>query len=302
MIKKYILALGFPKETKGVTTFSSYNKPLFLFEIETCSSSINYPDGIKWTVEEFNNIICKILEAWKHDISLLSDKDKDDLENSELFGKIVEKYSSVDDILAQIVISSNIPANDNSNLKELLSEFEKYEITSIQLKLVVKGELDAFDTMYDIICGSDLREINAACEAVYTAVGMQKNEHKEAVVSLLRRLSLNVRIRRPQGLSSVMYLFYNLFYSDLLTEDKEIIDNLLFGLEHLIEETRLDNNTLGCTTNQCLRLRATANLLAYIMYKKYEGNEKITNKLVPWKNLSNDLTEFSEVRNKWINV
>ena len=294
--------MGFPKETKGVTTFSSYNKPLFLFEIETCSSSINYPDGIKWTVEEFNNIICKILEAWKHDISLLSDKDKDDLENSELFGKIVEKYSSVDDILAQIVISSNIPANDNSNLKELLSEFEKYEITSIQLKLVVKGELDAFDTMYDIICGSDLREINAACEAVYTAVGMQKNEHKEAVVSLLRRLSLNVRIRRPQGLSSVMYLFYNLFYSDLLTEEKEIIDNLLFGLEHLIEETRLDNNTLGCTTNQCLRLRATANLLAYIMYKKYEGNEKATNKLVPWKKLSNDLTEFSEVRNKWISI
>ena len=302
MIKKYILALGFPKETKGVTTSSSYNKPLFLLELETCSSSVNYPEGVKWTVEEFDNIICKILEAWKHDISLLSDKDKDDLENSELFEKIVEKYSSVDDILAQIVISSNISANDNTNLKELLSEFEKYEITSIQLKLVVKEELDAFDTMYDIICGSDLREINAACEAVYTAVGMQKNEHKEAALSLLRRLSLNVRIRRPQGLSSVMHLFYNLFYSDLLTEDKEIIDNLLFGLEHLIEETRLSNNTLGCTTNQCLRLRATANLLAYIMHKKFEGNEKITAKLLPWKNLSIDLTEFSEVRNKWIST
>ncbi len=99
-----------------------------------------------------------------------------------------------------------------------------------------------------------------------------------------------------------MYLFYNLFYSDLLIEDKEIIDNLLFGLEHLIEETRLANNALGCTTNQCLRLRATANLLAYIMYKKYEGNEKVTNKLVSWKKLSNDLTEFSEVRNKWISI
>lgn len=302
LIKKYILALGFPKETKGVTTSSSYNKPLFLLELETCSRSINYPEGVKWTFEEFDNIICKILEAWKNDISLLSDKDKDDLDNSELFGKIVEKYSSVDDILAQIVISSNISANDNSNLIELLSEFEKYDIKFIQLKLVVKEDLDAFDTMYDIICGSDLREINAACKAVYTAVGMQKNEHKEAVISLLRRLSLNVRIRRSQGLSSVMYLFYNLFYSDLLTENKEIIDNLLFGLEHLIEETRLANNTLGCTTNQCLRLRATANLLAYIMYKKYEGNEKVTNKLVPWKKLSNDLTEFSEVRNKWISI
>lgn len=302
LIKKYILDLGFPKETKGVTTLSSYNKPLFLLELETCSGSINYPKGVKWTAEEFDNIICKILEAWKHDISLLSDKDKDDLGNSELFEKIVEKYSSVDDILVQIVISSNISASNNTNLMELLSEFEKYDITSIQLKLVVKDELGAFDTMYDIICGSNLRQINAACEAVYTAVGMQKDEHKEAVLSLLRKLSLNIRIRRAQGLSSVMQLFYNLFYSDLLTDDKEIIDNLLFGLEHLIEETRLSNNTLGCTTNQCLRLRATANLLAYIMYKKFEDNEKITAKLLPWKNLSSDLTEFSEVRNKWINA
>ena len=302
LIKKYILNLSFPKETKGVITSSSYNKPLFLLELETCSDSINYPEGVKWTIEEFDNIICKILEAWKHDISLLSDKDKDDLENSELFERIAEKYSFVDDILVQIVISSNISVKDNFNLKELLSEFEKYEITSIQLKLVVKDELDAFDTMYDIVCGSDLREINAACEAIYTAVGMQKNEHKEAVISLLRRLSLNVRIRRPQGLSSVMHLFYNLLYSDLLTDDKEIIDNLLFGLEHLLHETRLSNNTLGYTTNQCLRLRATANLLAYIIYKKFEDNEKITAKLLPWKNLSSDLTEFSEVRNKWINT
>ena len=103
-------------------------------------------------------------------------------------------------------------------------------------------------------------------------------------------------------MSSVMHLFYNLFYSDLLTEDKEIIDNLLFGLEHLLHETRLSNNTLGYTTNQCLRLRATANLLAYIIYKKFEDNEKITAKLLPWKNLSSDLTEFSEVRNKWIST
>ena len=162
LIKKYILALDFPKETRGVTTFSTYNKPLFLLELETCSSSFNYAEGVKWTAEEFDNIIGKILGAWRHDISLLSDKDKNNLEDSELFGKIVEKYGSVDNILAQIIISSNISINDNTNLKNLLSEFEKYEITSIQLKLLVTDELDSFDTMYDIICGSDLREINAA--------------------------------------------------------------------------------------------------------------------------------------------
>ena len=99
-----------------------------------------------------------------------------------------------------------------------------------------------------------------------------------------------------------MHLFYNLFYSDLLTDDREIVGNLIFGLSHLIEETKLSNNTLGCSTNQCLRLRATSNLLAYIIYKKLGGNKDIQDKLLPWKELSSDLTEFSEVRNKWIST
>lgn len=302
LIKKYILSLDLPKEAKGITTFSTYRKPLLLLELETCSSSFKYSEGIKWTAKEFDVIVGKILEVWNQDIALLSDKDKDNLESSELFAKIFEKYSSVDNILAQIIISSKIPVNDNTNLKSLLSEFQKYAITSIQLKLLMTDELDSFDTMYDIICGSDLRETNAACEAIYTAVSMQKSGHKDAINSLLRKLSLNVRIRRFQGLSSVMHLFYNLFYSDLLTDDEEIVGNLVFGLSHLIEETKLSNNTLGCSTNQCLRLRATSNLLAYIMYKKLVDNKGVLDKLLPWKALSDDLAEFSEVRNKWIDA
>ncbi len=302
LIKKYILSIDFPKEIKGVTVGSVYNKPLFLLELETCSSSSNYPEGVKWTNDEFDSINTKILETWNYDISLFSDKDMEDLENSVFYEKIIEKYSSVDNILSQIIISSKITTNDNTKLLNLLSEFEKYKIPSLQLKLVVKGELVAFDKMYDITCSSDLREINAACKAIYAAVSMKKSEHKESINSLLRKLSLNVRIRRFQGLSSVMHLFYNLFYSDLLNDDKEIMDNLIFGLDYLIEETKLSNNTFACSTNQCLSLRATANLLAYIMYKKFEGNEKITTHLLPWKNLSSDLTEFSEVRNNWISI
>lgn len=302
LIKKYILALDFPKETQGMIVFSAPVKPLFLLELGTCSSSFDYPEGVKWTTTEFDYIINKILESWNYDISLLSEKDKDNLEDSKMFGIIIEKYGDVDDILAQIIVSSNIAINDNINLKTLLSEFDKYEIPSIQLKLVVKDELGAFDTMYDAICGSDLREINAACKAVYTAVAMKKSDHREAINSLLEKLSLNVRIRRVQGLSSVMNLFYNLFYTELLTDDEEIIDNLLFGLEHLVEETKLNNNPFHCSTNQCLGLRASANALAYIMYNRFENNKEITSKLLPWKNLSGDLTEFSEVRNRWIGM
>jgi len=302
LIKSYILGLTFPQENKGIVAVSVYSKPLILIELENCSSSYEYPDGIKWTSEEFNCIVTKILDAWKHDISLLSEKDKDDLANSDLFSEIVEKYSSVDDVLAQIIISSDISAKENNTVKSLLSEFEQYNILCIQLKLILNDELSAFDCIYDVICGSDLNEIKSACDAVYTAVNLKKVEHSEAVRSLLRKLSLVVRVRRTIGLSSVITLFHNLIYSDLVTDDKEIIDNLLFGLEQLIEETKLSNNILGCSTNQCLQLRATANMLAYIMYKKFVGNEMITSRLLPWKELSCDLNEFSEVRNQWISI
>jgi hypothetical protein len=36
------------------------------------------------------------------------------------------------------------------------------------------------------------------------------------------------------------------------------------------------------------------------MYKIFGSNKDIHDNLLPWKALSGDLTEFSEVRNKWI--
>ena len=85
-----------------------------------------------------------------------------------------------------------------------------------------------------------------------------------------------------------------------MPENDMIIDNLLFGLEHLFVETQLSNNTLEYTTNQCLQLRAASNLLAYALYKRYEEQPEIINRLLAWKNISNDLREFSEVRNEWL--
>ena len=129
---------------------------------------------------------------------------------------------------------------------------------------------------------------------------MKKEQHEEVILELLTKLSLNVRIRRKLGLISVINLFHNLFYSGLMPENDGIIDNLLFGLEHLFVETQLSNNTLECTTNQCLQLRAASNLLAYALYKRYEEQPEIINRLLVWKNISNDLREFSEVRNEWL--
>ena len=84
--------------------------------------------------------------------------------------------------------------------------------------------------------------------------------------------------------------------------DKVCLDNILFGLDYLFEETKLSNNDLECSVNQCIGLCAAATSLAYILYEKNKDNPDVCSKLERWKNLSNDLTEFSEVRNKWCDL
>lgn len=300
LIKKYILSLKMPREQKGVTTISAYNKPLLLLELETCTCSFDYSEGIKWNDQELAAITEEIAGAWANDISLLSEREKENLEDSELFGRLYNKYKSVDHILSKVILSVGVESAKHENLTALVSEFEKYNLPCLQLRLLVNNELDALNDMYDVICGSDLQEIVAACNALYTTISMKKEQHEEVVLELLTKLSLNIRIRRKLGLTSVINLFHNLFHSGLMPESNAIIDNLLFGLEHLFVETQLSNNTLDCSTNQCLQLRASSNLLAYALYKRYEDQPEITNRLLPWKNIGNDLREFSEVRNEWL--
>ena len=84
--------------------------------------------------------------------------------------------------------------------------------------------------------------------------------------------------------------------------DKVCLDNILFGVDYLFEETKSSNNDLECSVNQCIGLRAAATSLAYILYEKNKDNPDVCSELERWKNLSNDLTEFSEVRNKWCDL
>ena len=95
---------------------------------------------------------------------------------------------------------------------------------------------------------------------------------------------------------------HNLIYSDLLPDDIMILDNILFGLDCLFEETKLSNNDLDCSVNQCISLRAAATNLAYTLYENNKDNPDVCSKLEKWKDLSNDLTEFSEVRNNWCDL
>ena len=94
----------------------------------------------------------------------------------------------------------------------------------------------------------------------------------------------------------------NLLYSNLVQFNHVIIDNLLFGLDHLAYETELSVNTFNFSINQCISLRAAANSLAYIIYQKYSNSYHACESLKKWETISRDMHEFSEVRNKWLDI
>lgn len=83
--------------------------------------------------------------------------------------------------------------------------------------------------------------------AIYTLMSLKKSEYTDSCLDLLRKVSFNIRVRRIQGLISIIYLMHNLIYSDLLPDDVTILDNMLFGLDY------------GCL--QCLRRKGLTEII-----------------------------------------
>lgn len=302
LLKKYILNLDFPKKEKGITVGSMYNMPLFLMELKYCTHSVDNIKGIKWNSEEINTIVKKISSAWNNDKSVLLSYDESDYHRNDVFEELFDKYKDVDDIFAKVFTSNGLEIKDKDTIQNLATEFESVNIPCIQLRILLNDDEKAFDEIYADICGTNKDKIYAACNAIYTLMSLRKTEHTDSCLDLLKKVSFNIRVRRKQGLISIIYLMHNLLYSGLLPNDKTILDNVLLGLDYLFEETKLSNNYLECSVNQCIGLRAAATNLAYILYENNKDKPEICSKLEKWRDLSKDLTEFSEVRNKWCDL
>ena len=301
LIKNYILSLSIPTHIRGISFNAHGDVPMFLIELDLCTYSMDNKNGLKWTAREFDLILNKILKAWDSDKKyfLCNENDKFGL---EIRNEIYEKYHTLDNVLSKIINSNNLKINDKHALSALIDELKKFGLQYIQLKIIIDNETTSFDEIYNIICSSDDNKIVSVCNTIYSLASMKKSDYKKFLLDLLEKLSVLIRTRRTKGLTSIIYLMHNLIYSDLLPENAVIIDNILFGLDCLLEETKLDNNTLNLTVNQCINLRAAANSLAYITYQKYSDNTDVREVLTKWKIISQDMNEFSEVRNKWLDI
>lgn len=299
LIKKYILSLSMPmQQSKGTYSQSSLITPELLQQLDSCTYCKNNEEGILWEIEEINDIIKKIITSWENDKKYILDPE-DCLFKEELFDTVKINYRDIDHILSK-VISSNPSYKVPDDIKTLSEELNKAGLPYLQLWMLshsVESNSELIDYIYDNICSSDVTIIQNACNTAYNILesGVDNNE----IIALLEKISLNIKMRRGQGLLQIIYFMYNLLYHDMLPYDNKLLDNLLFGLERLAFETRLEVNTLRNSVNNCISLRAASCALAYIIYSKFEQKE-IRERLEEWKNIAKDLNEFSEVRNSWL--
>ena len=220
--------------------------------------------------------------------------------DSEKYDLVKKKYQSLDDALST-VLSSNKEYDCNTGIiKTLYKELKDNGLPYLQLCIICNKDFDAvryFDLLCDNLCSSDNLMIRNACNTIYS-ICKNSIEHIDTTV-IIERVSLHLKMRRYKGLNNVIVLIHNLLYSNVFPENNDIMDNILFGLEQLEYETRLSVNEFNCSTNRCITLRSNAMLLANTIYNKY-NSETIRSRLSVWKSVSEDLTEFSEVRNNWI--
>ena len=301
LIKEYILSLEIPKQTKGITLRPNGNKSLLLLELALCTNTFENKNALKWTSDEIKILLDKIIDAWDNDKQYLMNEDEHGLD-LEIADIVYDKYNSLDNVISQVLISNEFNFEDRDTILKFAKDLQTFGLPYIQLKILIEKDIRDFNEIYNIICGNDERKFVSTCDTVYTLTSMNDKNYEPEIIKLLEKLSFMIRTRRAPGLTSIIYLMHNLIYSDLLPENSVILDNILFGLDCLLEETKLDNNALNLTVNQCISLRVAANSLAYIIFKKHTDNNDICEHLLPWKELSNDLSEFSEVRNKWLDI
>lgn len=298
-LKEYIISLKIPREENNGIHIRGTEEPMLLLELLQCTYDPDTNSGIRWSNTEIDKIIDEIVDAWNNDKQYLDIK-SDLVLGSEKYELVKKKYQSLDDALATVLLSNKEYDCNNGIIKTLYEELREYGLPYLQLCILCNNDFDTtsyLDLLDDNLCSSDSSIIRNACNTIYSIC--KKSIGHIDTTMIIERISLNLKMRRYKGLNDVIILIHNLLYSNVFPDNNDILDNILFGLEQLEYETRLSVNEFNCSTNRCISLRSNAMLLANTIYNKYDV-ETIRNRLSVWKSVSEDLTEFSEVRNNWI--
>lgn len=310
LFKDYVAKERFPlqktKTEKGVS-MTGGDIP-FCHELIGATKRPLSEKGIDWSEQEALDLFHRLLEWWDSDKEFTK-KDSDTKLFGSIGGEFKKRFANLTRILNQVVIPRLSPeASIKEELERLLNELSEYDIKCVatraaSLCVFPEQKQDIFDKIELAILSKEEEKITDAYNAIYQIFVLHNtNKIAEIPIDICSYVELPIRWRRPINLIHAMRFGISILSNFPETITEELLCGMLFGLESLIEETSLESHLSSMETVKRLDERALAVSLAHSLHNYYLRKDlPIPETLQKWRSISDDVEEFADIRNKWIN-
>jgi len=305
-ISKEILPIQKTKTEKGVS-MTGGDIP-FCIELIGATKRFLSNKGIDWSEQEAIDIFSRLLEWWDADKEFIK---KDN--NTHFFGSIGDefkkRFANLTRILERVVIPRLSPQTlIKKELNRLLKELSEYDVPCVAtyaaiLYLFPEQKQVILDKIETAILSKQEEKIRDGYNAIYQIFILRNtNKIEDIPAGIWAYIALPIKWRCLPNIVNALDAEIRILnnFSEALTD--ELLNNIIFGLGCLIEETSLQNQQSAIDIAKRLDIRAFAASLACTLYKYYlKKNSPIPEPLEKWKSVCSDIDEFSDIRNQWEN-
>lgn len=297
LFKDYILQKSFLlKENLDETDLENINSQLLT---EMISASKLY-SGL-WTEEEGVTVFENIKTWWN------TDKDRGDEQSSvRLFGEKDRKSKLlyINKLLADVVIPTLVTIEGAKYEQEIIGLIENmssnnYEMIQAEAEIAVRvtGRRAVFLNSVGRALHSNSEE---SIREVHWAISRcLKLEDKEFRSELTQVLANFVEWHLSPKLEHSFWLVFRLLKDKPKHLDSSLLKSVLNRMKRLEKELDYHEGSADFALKDKVKLKETAVLLASKLNAHFKGKANYQEVINQWKAISNDVTEFAEVRNAW---
>ena len=297
----------FPTQATGSTSIE-LSKTCLL-----CNEVIEASRHIRWSIEEAELIIKKLVVWWDSDKEYLRSS------NDEIVHEFKQRFGSLVNTLIAVIKPDFRPSEGSGigdDLRRLSEESIEYGLPARRLDSAflhllgdqLDGAIGRIEAGMTSSSDDVARDSFAAVAVMSRRVGPKSGETERTdFVCLLRVAGQAVRWRSKSALETALNTMAEIAAGSSWAVDDDIERSLLDGLYYLIDETAIhptpaplaDANGDRWDVGKKLIVRREAAGLAYAIFRRYEARESLPDVLCRWESICHSDKEFAEIRNQW---
>jgi len=266
------------------------------------SKTINNLEGIKWSLEELQNLLEKCEEWWSLDKHYLTDEKYKAINfGGSIYEEFLARFKNLTNIIAMVFgfRREELPFKFRERIELLIRDMESYGISILKAKVVFGLYANHEEYLKELESLLALRSRTAsvidALESIILSVNNSPyGNKKNYILDLLSKLSIPLRWHITELSGDIFDVIKNLIENndiDLTSIQEDIFSALNYILQTSSEKLQLA---------EYLILKQKSISLAGTIYRRcIKNNEPISDAILSWKNISESEDEFGDIRNRW---